>query len=120
MPYPAPAVVALLELAIGAQFVADGAVLHLNNVVHDAIHHGATWDHVGHWLHVSGDEARARFEHADAAIYLDDETVPALARCADRLGLTNLDEVAALVIKAAIERWQDGGGTPDTDGSDGS
>jgi len=120
MPYPAPAAVALLELAVGAQFVADGAVLHLNNVVHDAIRHGATWDHVGYWLHVSGDEARARFEHADAAIYLDDETVLALARCADQLGMTNLDEVAALVIKAAIERWQDESDTPTTDDSDAS
>jgi len=120
MPHPAPAAVALLELAVGAQFVADAAALHLNNVVHDAIRHGATWDHVGYWLHLSGDEARARFESANAGIYLNDEAVLALAKCADRLGMTNLDEVVALIIKAAIDRWQDEGATPTTDDSDGS
>jgi len=119
LPFPAPAAAALLELAVGARFVADNAALHLNNVVHDAVRHGATWDHVGYWLNLSSDEARARFEHADAAIYLDDEAVLALARCADQLGMTNLDEVATLVIKAAIEKWQDEtDGAPTPDGTD--
>ena len=120
MPYPAPPAADLLELAVGAQFIADNASLHLNNVVHCAVRHGATWDHVGYWLNLSSDDARARFEHAPAAIYLDNEATLALAKCADQLGLTNLDEVATLVLTAAVEKWgTETGGTPVPDSDDG-
>ena len=108
----------LLELAVGAQSRANLARLQLNDVVHAAVRHGATWAQVGKWLDLPSDVAKARFADADGSITLDEDVVIELGYIAKRNGLPTfasalryvLDKVEAEVTESPRDDGNDGAG----------
>ena len=109
-PDPAPSTTArdLLELAVGAQQVYQEAETHLAQVVKAAVGAGATWEHVASWLDtMTAEEARGRFEHADAVVYLDEPTVILLGAFAHRRGIRSLREAVTVVLEGAARQLKE-------------
>ncbi|GAB2461455.1 hypothetical protein [Xylanimonas ulmi] len=101
-PHPTDEARALLELAVGAQQVHTEAQTHLDQAVKAAVKAGATWEQVTRWLgDMTADHARERFEHTDAAVYLDEHTVILLGAFAARRGIRTLKEALTALLDEA-------------------